>query len=332
MLAAALALAAAAAAPAALPACTAAGSAPATIERIEARPDRYLDRCVTVRGYVAGIRMYDSREGLYLTYRYGPDGNRIPANLHHRIGIDKQEIRNLRLHHPVEGVVTGRVDSCERRVKRVTDAGGIPFLGGYCHYDGGPTIVVSTYRLGTRSIERMTGEAARARFGNIVPIPADWPFRKRLEQMAADFTAALRSRDRAKLASLHDVDPRQPGESDRDLLSWLLDDPDSVFARFRSAAPSETKIFVNASADGRPFRHDEIAAILCICRERACGGRWPISGHDADNGPQRPYACTRVEPRDWVPAGAGLNTPRGEGFLLEPRRTAYRAGLNSTRQ
>src|SRR5687767_8551652 len=109
------------------PQCTAANSIQTTIVEIQREPDRYLDRCVTVGGLFSSIRLYDSREAIYLTQRFGPDGNHIPANLHHRIGVDKQEMRNLRLRTPRRATITGRVDSCERRSRRIRDAGGIPF-------------------------------------------------------------------------------------------------------------------------------------------------------------------------------------------------------------
>jgi hypothetical protein len=318
------------------PPCTARGAIRTDVVAIARAPERFLDRCVTVTGALAGIRMYSGREGLYLTSRFGPDGNPTAADLQHRIGIDKQEIRNLRMPHPMRATVTGRVDSCERRGERArarrTAQGEIPIvmLTGYCHYQGGPTIVVDAYEIGQQGYERMTGEAARRRYGNIALIPADWPHRAALEQLAAQFLAALRTGDRAALAALHDIRPGSTNESDRAQLFSLLDDPASPFVQLRRAAPSQSAIFVT-SREGAAIPEDYVSGILCFCRTGDCATRWPIAFNDADNGPDRPYVCTKVEPRDGGPIRARLRTPT-RGWLAEPSRTAFRAaGHGSTR-
>ena len=309
------------------PQCTAENAVVTTIADIQREPDRYLDRCVNVTGLFSGIRLYSSREGIYLVNRFGPDGNSTVANLRHRIGADNQEMRNLRLQQPVPATVIGWVDSCERRSRRVVDAGGIPFLTGYCHYHDGPTIIVQHYRLGRGGFERLTGEASRQRFGNIAPIPDDWPHRRALEAMAADFLGALRSGDRARMAALHDIRPNTTHAHDSRMLALLLDDPNSPFAELRRRDTPQTLI-LTTTRDGRPFAGDDndgVSGILCFCRAEDCSGRWPIAQFDADNAPARPYACTIVEPRDWSARGAGLNTPIGStGFLAEPARTVFR--------
>jgi hypothetical protein len=306
------------------PDCEAANSVETTIAEIHRQPARYLDQCVRVSGLFAGIRMYDSRDGIYLTGRLGSDGNSIPANLHHRIGIDNQEMRNLRLRAPTRATVTGRVDSCERRYQRVLDAGGIPFLAGYCHYEGGPTIVVSHYRLNGGRYERLAGEAARLRFGNIARLPADWRHRAMLESLAADFLAALQRRARARMAELHDFRADTGNEHDQVVLAMLLAQPDSPFAQLRETASPQMAIFVT-NPGGSPVADENVSGILCFCRAADCTDRWPIALIDVDNAPDRPYACTRVVPRDWTRGGAGLDTPVSQrGFLAEPAATAFR--------
>jgi hypothetical protein len=323
----------AAASPASAPPqpCTRRTAVHATVVEIGRNPARYLDRCVTVSGAFAGIRMYSGRDGLYLTQRFGADGNHIGANLAHRIGIDNQDMRDLRMRYPQSTIVTGRVDSCERRYQRIRAAGGIPFLGGYCHYESGPTIVVDAYEISGQRFERMTGEAARGRFGNLVAMPADWPTRAAVEAIAAEFLAALRGRDRAALTALHDIRD-SANEHDRAMLYDLLDSQYSVFAQARAAAPAQTAIFVSAAADGTPFGRDSAdpAAIVCFCRTSDCADRWPLTFNDANNAPGRPYACTKVEPRDWRPRRAGLSTPIAGGWLAEPAQTAFRAAPNGS--
>src|SRR6218665_3609320 len=124
--------------------CTQREAVRATVAEIGRDPQRFLDRCVTVTGPYAGVSMFSGREGMYLLDRYGADGNPVPGSQVHRIGIDSQDMRSLQLRFPQVTTVTGRVDLCRRRYDRIAAAGGIPFLGGYCHYYEGPTIVVDT--------------------------------------------------------------------------------------------------------------------------------------------------------------------------------------------
>ncbi len=302
------------------PPCTARHAIRTDVVAIASAPERFLDRCVTVTGALADITMYSGREGLYLASRFGPDGNRTAASPRHRIGIDKQEIRNLRMSRPMRATVTGRVDTCERRRE------GAPFamLTGYCHYESGPTIVVDAYEIGDQGYERLTGEDARRRYGNIAFMPADWRHRAGLERLAAQFLAALRAGDRAGLAALHGIGPESSNES-RAQLSYLLDDPASPFVQLRGGAPSQSVIFV-AARDGAASPADRVSGILCFCRAGDCTDRWPIAFSDADNRPARPYACTHVQP--W--AGTGFWTPTGVGGPDEPPVTAFRAGAHGS--
>jgi hypothetical protein len=309
--------------------CSAREAIRTSVVEIGRHPERFVDRCVTVTGAYAGIRMYSGREGLYLAHRFGRDGNVAQANLAHRIGIDNQDMRNLRMRFPQRTTVTGRVDSCERRIARIRAAGGIPFLGGYCHYEGGPTIVVSAYDISEGRYERMTGEAARRRYGNLAPMPSDWPARAQVEAVAAEFLQALRAGDGPKLAALHETNG-ETNEHGRALLFDLLHNPESVFAQARRAAPAQTAIFVSAAEDGTLLGREARAATICFCRTADCGDRWPIAFNDADNDPSRPYACVHAEPRDDGPRRIVLNTPIGGGWLSEPSATAYRATPNAS--
>ena len=323
-----------------LPPCTAGEAVRTSVAEIGAHPERFLDRCVTVTGAYAGITMFSGRDGLYLVNRYGRDGNHLAAHLVHRIGIDNQDLRDLRLSAPHRTTVTGRVDMCERRSARSQAAAEgarrgsqeivISFLTGYCHYYSGPTILVSAYDLTEARYERMTGEAARRAFGNLVPMPADWPARAEVETVTAEFLQALRAGDRGALAALHETNA-ETNEHGRALLFMLRDDQQSVFAGLRRAAPMQTAIFVSAAADGPPLgRNDGPAATICFCRTADCAGRWPIAINDADNDLDRPYACIRAEPRDYPPRRVVLNTPVSRGGLTEPAASAFRAASNGS--
>ena len=62
--------------------------------------------------------------------------------------------------------------------------------------------------------------------------------------------------------------------------------------------------------------------------------RWPICDLDTGNSADRPYVCTIVEPRDWLPRRGGLSTAsRGGGWFRAgaDRVSPLGPGLNSTR-
>jgi hypothetical protein len=297
-----------------------------TVVEIGRNPERFVDRCVTVTGAFAGIRMYSRQEGMYLLYRFARDGNQVAAHRVHLIGIDNQDMRDLRMRFPQRTTVTGRVDTCERRYERIRAAGGFPFLAGYCHYESGPTILVDRYSITEQSYGRMMGEEARRRFGNLIPMPEDWPNRSRVEAVAAEFLAALRARDRTKIRELHDIRDER-NEHDRGVLSDLLESRYSVFTQVRDRSSSQIAMFVIAAEDDSPLgRGDERPnATVCFCRTDDCSGRWPIAINDANNEPARPYACIGVEPREGTRGGAQVETPIRGGWLREPSGTAFRS-------
>jgi hypothetical protein len=305
------------------PHCDASNSIVTTIPGIQAEPARFIGRCVTVSGAVSGRRLYTGREGIYLVSRAWEARAGDSPDFRHRLGIDGQTMRGL-ARHPSWTTVTGWLDSCELRAERARRrplAPGeirIPSLGGYCHWEGGPVLVPSDYSLRELRYDRLVGEEARQLYGNLAPMPAVWPFRRQMEVMAGDFLAALRSADREALEALYDD---QIGRED---LSYLIDDPASPFAELRGSAPSQTAHFVGMAPDGSLLDRDEPDATICFCRSGDCSNKWPIARFDAENAPERPFACIRVVPRDWVTRGFGLDTMTRGGWLYEPAATAFR--------
>ena len=305
------------------PPCTIETSTPASVVEIAGDPDRFLDRCVTVSGAVAGISIYSGREGMYLAHRFGSDGNYSEEGRRHRIGIDRQDIRDLRMAYPQQATVTGRVDSCERRYKRIADAGGIAFLAGYCHYHSGPTIVVDSYSITEKRHERLIGEAARADFGDLAFMPSDWPARAGSEAVVADFLAAVRRGDRARLAELHDFTDTD-NEHRRGVLYALLQDAESPFTALRQGEAPQSTLFVSMAEDGTLFGREGTApgGLACFCRTEDCTGLWPIALNDANNARDRPFVCTHLQGDGSRPAW--LVTPVGGGWLMEPAASAAR--------
>ena len=312
------------------PQCSAANSVQTTIAEIQRDANRFMNRCVQVSGLISGRTIYSGRDGIYLVSRSRSANNQARANFEHRLGIDSQQL-GLPLGQPSWATVTGWVDSCEQRAarrQRAREARRDPLigtLGGYCHWEAGLVLVPSDHVVREVRVERLTGESARQRFGNLVRMPTDWPQRMAVDGFAADFLAALRARDRERMAELHDIRPTTGRQDDRAMLDMLLSEPESPFAGIRDAEAPQMAIFVQREHDGSLRDRDAPSALICFCRSADCTDRWPIAHLDADNSPDRPYACTRVEPRDWMRRGAGLSTGLSRrGFLAEPTETAFR--------
>jgi len=322
------------------PACTPDRAERTSVAAIARNPDRFVGRCVTVSGPVGGTMIYTDNEGIYLAHR-GRGGHSAgpPASLH-RVGLysPNAEIRaRYSRPPPVRLTVTGTVDTCARMRQRV-EAENRPgqvltMLGGYCHWQGGPVIhAVSWRENASRRYERLMGESARARLGSLAQIPADWPHRPDLEAFARDFLHALRAGDRAALAQLHDISPA--GRERDATLHALLDAPGSVWAEVRQGPTPQQVIFTEAMTQSSALgAADELPdGLVCYCRVRDCSQTWPIAWADADNAPERPYACTFVQPADWLPRRAWLDTPQRPAWHPEPRRTAFRRRSDSIRR
>lgn len=322
--------------PNAEPPCTPQNADRTEVTAITQSPLDFLGRCVTVSGPASGISLYSGVEGLYLTQRFGPDGNIPSAGLRHRIGVYAEDnairLASRAWRGPATLTVTGRVDTCEAMKARAEQAaraaGQIPIImmGGYCHYHSGPVVRAASHEVDTSvRYERLVGEAARRQFGNLVAAPADWPTRPLLLALAEEFRAALIAGDRHKLADLHDFGPGSTNPSDAKLLDFLLD-PGSPFAEIRDARSTALMLFIfnsQTSPKGYAEATRNPGGTVCFCRTRNCSESWPISLSDAANRADRPFVCTKIEPRDWTSRKAGFHTSIGTSGLAEPAKTAF---------
>lgn len=299
------------------PPCTARNSTATTIEAITSDPERWLDRCVRLSGIAGGLVLHSSRESMYRTSRYGEDGNRIPANLRSRIGLDSRELRvHPLLRREARRIeLFGRVDTCERRTQRIRAAGGIPFLGGYCHYEAGPTVAVAGYRIVSGQYRRLVGEAQRRRVGDLVEPPPEWEWRDELEKVARDFAEAVRSADRPRLAAFLSY-----GEGmEEKQIEAILQSP--AYTPLRAGHKGEIRIFTHMIGGRfRPSDSGHVFAHLCYCRTPDCAGRWPIASRDADAGASRPYVCVTVSGRIAPPQKLEMSAGQEGGWLAEPAR------------
>lgn len=312
------------------PACTPANAQRATVTEIGENSERLLGRCVTVTGPANGIALFSGVEGIYRTSRYGASGNPDPDELRrHRLGIYARDnaLRSLAVHTPgaLWVTATGRVSTCKREYDAATAAAGkdaIIMMAGYCHYYSGAVLTDVTFTVDrSRRPYRLTGERARARVGDLVPTPADWPHLQALRNSAEMFRSAVLRRDEAALAEMHGMD-KERNEHDTALLKAILDEPGSPFERLRSVAPPQTQIFVSVAdilraRQGHPPEHP--SGTVCYCRGLNCKGLWPISSIDADNARDRPYVCIRLIWTEWAKRKIAAQTPLARAaWLAEP--------------
>ncbi|MGZ8285897.1 MAG: hypothetical protein ACXW27_11615 [Allosphingosinicella sp.] len=311
--------------------CTALAATPATVADIGERLEYYLGRCVTVSGPATSLALFSSVEGIYRSQRLTAEGNPDPGEARrHRLGLFSRNnaIRGLRLDRVPWMTVTGRVDSCERKRDRAVAAARAAgevavFVGaGYCHYYTGAVVNAVAFSVDRSKAERrITGEAARSEFGDLVSAPDDWPHLAALRRTGEDFRMALARGDKAALAQMHDETAKSDGQYSA-LVESLAAAGASPFAELRRDPSLPMAVFIRRSdleraRAGRP--PEEPFGTICFARRRAASTAWPISANDADNDPARSYACTSVVWRDWTARRIGLDTRRSRGgWLAEP--------------
>ncbi len=313
-------------------ACTARTATPTTVAEIGERLDRYLGHCVTVSGPATSFELFSSVEGIYRSRLVTAEGDADAGEARrHRLGLFSKDkfLRGLKLDEAPWMTVTGIVDSCERKRDRAVAAAraagefAVIMGAGYCHHHGGAVVNAVTFSIDrSRVARRLTGEAARREVGDLVQAPDDWPHLATLRLAGEEFRTALERGDKAALAEMYDISGKNARDSD--FLESLVAGPESAFAEVRRDRSLPMTVFVrrsdfNRARAGRPL--EELYGTICFARAHGRPIAWPISAHDADYDPARPYACTSVIRRDWKKRGVGLDTWLShDGWLAEPAR------------
>jgi hypothetical protein len=212
--------------------------------------------------------------------------------------------------------IIGRVQDCESArdaVEASASQGDVVMIMGYCHIFSGPYLWIYNLRdiRGPR-IGRRLQNFGRADYGDLKPAPDEWPHRSEVEALAGQFrgTALKGSRD-LDAAALPGYG--QQAASGRAQFVGLSVGTHSPFDHLNS----EHVILIDNDTYDDPA---EYRATVCFCRSGSCSGRWPIAGFDADNLPDRPYACSKIEP--YVINGRdtqAFDTPEETSGLAEPR-------------
>jgi hypothetical protein len=288
--------------------------------RVMARdPDRWLNRCVRVQGYVRWNIFYADVGGAYVA-----EANDRADRLNQGwLGLylrDGQR-RSLRA-----GTVTGILRDCGRDLAEAEAAAGPNELVmgiGYCHYRSGLVLADARFRSrGHARFERLTDEAARVRFGDLDPEGPNLQPPSDVVALADRFLARVRAADGTGLAAFTGTWTEQAPVTPRAWADWhayLSGAGDSPLRALRRVSVQRAYFRERQPRDdlGVDYRPDWFA---CFCQERDCTGRWPIHRDDATVSRHRPYACARAyNPTDRREPPDHLAIDRRDSTFAEPR-------------
>lgn len=308
------------ASPAEAPACTLETAVPASVREMARDPDRWLDRCVRLEGYVSANRFFADVAGIY-AYSATDNEDRLNDGW---LGLYLEErwVPALR-----RGTVWGVLQDCQRNYERAQAAAGpdtIVMMLGYCHYQGGLNLQSGGFRAsGPTALYRQTDEAARRLFGDLIQATPDRGPPPEMVALGDRFIAALRGGDAALLRQL--VVPwsesfEAGSEEEREFESFVRGEAGSPLAELRAVreAPPQAhfreKVSLANQEHGDPDQWH-----VCYCRTADCAGRWPISAVDAVADAERPYVCLRAIGDDSMPDNPDrLAIDRAQSAFLEP--------------
>jgi hypothetical protein len=290
-------------------ACAPRTAEPTDIRSVAGDQRRFQGRCITVTGVGVGPHVYADLDALYeqSSDQFDPSANGAV------LGLDGPLVN--RIPQRYERVrLTGVMKDCGRPVQ------GAMFVFGYCHqYNGGVLELTHVVDLGPAGLTRRGQAFARPGYGDLTPAPANWPHLAAVHALVERLIATLRARDVQRLDQLMFGDP---DAVDGTLLNrtnrMMLDDKRSPFAALRTAArPVQWVVLI-----GWNQAAEDDSAVVCFCRIRDCSQSWPIARRDANNQPERPYACAMAQ--------EAMDAGRTPLTVLTP--TLPHRGLNEPRQ
>lgn len=269
------------------------------LEPFQANPN-LLYKCVKVEGITSWRRVFKDTESIYQIVQFGA----YQANTHVRehIGLSRHEkMRSENLHEAAKkGTLIGVLATCGFT------------MGGYCHYEEGPHLVLKT--LNGEIIDRgfrYIGKAAEDKFGNLTLLSDDASDKIELSNLFEKWADAITNKDRKSfewVVSLSDYEGSQYTQYDKHLIAQSADeiyshyrglweaffDNNSVYNKLIDRRHKQRKIFkVDFKSLPEPidltfFNSDYI---VCQCLKDDCTGKWPISSRDAGAHKSYPYVC-----------------------------------------
>lgn len=158
---------------------------------------------------------------------------------------------------------------------------------GPCAKRGGMIMLVKEAQIGEPFLlTRRTSDRDRQRLGDLALVPAFDIAPPRVQALANDWLAAVRTGDREAYGRLmpdaaHDHDTEQALFEDA-RLDWLR------------KLPADRPIQLLVQNDRWYPNWQPTTYLGCVCRDDDCAGRWPINVYDAGLNPSRPYACVSI--------------------------------------
>lgn len=245
--------------------------------------------CLTVDGLWVGNRFYDGIDGYYRAEAAGSE----PVTS--RLGVYGWWARVEPPDTPAPARLTGRVGDC----RDLGSAPNVIMVSGYCHYVSGGYIALGSAEITGPTPYRLLGAQARAGIGQLLEPPLDWAHRTYVEGRVWTWLERLRSNDITAYAEAmglgsYAADPDEPGSD----IQALFREPGSVFDRLRNERVDTLRIWLFAprerDVDEPPVDPTDLDAVACFRLGEWTDDRWPVAGVDADNAPERPYACVAV--------------------------------------
>jgi hypothetical protein len=155
-----------------------------------------------------------------------------------------------------------------------------------------------------RPVARLTGEAARRRFGDLAPMARSATHHFALTKAAAQWFSAVQTAEPLGIAQIFGASEAEARFAVNDPESdvWRLrNDPASPFSVFRGRTDLPQLALFVPKAAGAPATDPssdeasgEFGALACFCRVADCRRLWPIAAADAGHDLRRPYACVVV--------------------------------------
>lgn len=307
------ALAAAQAAPDTAPDCDAATARAATFA--EATAEAATGDCVSIEGVAVGRLLLEDGRSRYRRESREND----PSSTGAVLGFYAPQAFD----QPTRVRVVGRIGNCEamqreaeaaNRVRATDGEIAITMLTGYCHYFRGQVIRAATVEVtGPAPLVRLTAASAGPDLGNLAPLaPGD--LRSRMEAAAGAFLGAVRAGERDLLVTMHGggVEGRRSQRDVESSVALILDAADSPFVPLRNRSGEialelfgwKEPLWADADWRQQAARRGDADAIACFSASPDADRLWPIDSKDADNIPERPYACTRIRI-----SGEGIDAP-----------------------
>lgn len=281
----------------AAPACTAADSPVMTIGEISALGDAAIGRCATVEGWALGFFLQADNAARYRPQRIYNDFTSTGAVL----GLYG---RNRTL-PPAIIRVTGRIDSCKAIYDRITAAGQVPFLAGFCHYYYGLIVSADAVtEIGKPDLVRIPAATAEPGLGNLSPMAAG-AARDALRAAFVPLLDALVRRDAPALRQLLRIEGGTPMADDR-LAKRVaaLTEADSPVAALPTDGSATVEVFgwreplwaddTTRAGQAAAIASSTIGIVCAAPQSTADRQLWPIDDADIGFAPGRPYVCARI--------------------------------------